>query len=271
MGELEFTHGMLYYQFNILEKKHPELLSKRVGSKRKKPRQRVDRNAENRDQLDEAEGFEVEEIEWRHEELKLLDELASDRQALRTISIANAMNANVASKKLPKVRDCEYTEQMIRDNYEYMRGRGWEFPILKEAKPIEKGSSRSAGHGQSRRSRPVNEPSVVGSLGSHGQQQNIPTFMAPSQESIMAVAGPPDSYLQHASLLGIGAAVGPHGHQGSSQHISLPGIHSVLGPHVHRGVPQQINTPAQIGTSSSQNLHAGAQHPSRHLPPPSSG
>jgi hypothetical protein len=277
---------MVLHQLEMLEKKNPELLRRKVErkGKGKKPRRGKDRKAENREELDEAEGFDVdsaegpqtkEDINFHHEELEVLSQLALNRQGNGGPedyrSIANIMNEKVASKTLLKVREREYTEQMIRDAYQYMIDRGWEPPAPAEKKAIEKGSSRSAGHRQSRSSRPVNEPSMAGSSGSHVQQQKLPTFMPPSQGAIIAFSGPPSIYSQQAKLPVIGSVVGFHGHQGPSQHTSLPGIGEVLGPHGHQGMLQQVNALAMIGTSSSQHLHAGAQHPSMHFPPPSSG
>jgi hypothetical protein len=228
-GEAEFNGGMVCNQLERLEKRNPDLMPKRVQSrwKRNGPTQRVASNAQNRDEL-EAEGFIVstakepqtkEEIKWHHEELQLLSQLALNTKSINTISIAKSMNAYVTSKNLPIVRECEYTEQMIRDAYRYLIDRGWKPPTLTEKKAIKKGSNRSAGRRQSGKSRPVNEPSMAGSSESHVQQQKLPTFEPPSQATI-AVSRPPGNY---------------------SQQAKLPGSSSVIGAHVHRGPPQHTN------------------------------
>jgi hypothetical protein len=278
-GEAEFNGGMVCNQLERLEKRDPDLMPKRVQSrwKRNGPTQRVASNAQNRDEL-EAEGFIVstakepqtkEEIKWHHEELQLLSQLALNTKSINTISIAKSMNAYVTSKNLPKVRECEYTEEMIKDAYRYMIDRGWKPPTLTEKKAIEKASNRSARRRQSGKSRPVNEPSMAGPSGSHVQQQKFPSFEPPSQAT-MSVSRPSGSYSQQAKQPGSSSVIGAHGHQGPPQNASLPGIGGILGSHGHRGASQQVNAPAMMGTSSTQHLHPDAQHASRGFPPPTS-
>jgi len=118
-------------------------------------------------------------------------------------------------------------------------------------------------------SQPAKLPGSSSDIGAHGHQGppqhtnlQVPTIEPPSQKATMAVSAASGGHSQQAKVLRVDEMLTNDAkHHIPPQHASLPGNGGTLGSHGHRGASQQVNTPAMIGTSSSQHLHAGAQHP----------